>query len=224
MEKSEANLSFSPYCCCSVTKSSLTLWPHEFSAKASLSFTFSLGLLKLMSIELVMPSNHLILCRSLLLLSSIFPSTRVFSNELDLHIRWQRYWNLSSSISPFNEYSRLNSFSIDLLAVQGTLKTLLQHHSLNSSVFSLLYGPTLTSIHDYWKNHSFHFYGPFLAKWCLCFLICCLAFLPRSKGLWILYVCVSPSLQSPSLSLPAHPLGKTIGLFPTSMTLLLFCK
>ena len=94
-------------------------------------------LTQLMSIELVMPSSHFILCRSLLLLSSIFPSTRVFSNELDLHIRWQRYWNLSSSISPSNEYLGLLSFRtdwFDLLAVQGTLKNLIQHHSSKASI------------------------------------------------------------------------------------------
>ena len=90
-----------------------------------------------MSIVLVMPSNHFILCRSLLLLPSIFPSIRVFSNEPVLHIRWSKYWNFSFSISPSNEYSRLISFRMnwfDLLAVQGTLKSLLQHHSSEASV------------------------------------------------------------------------------------------
>ena len=105
--------------------------------QASLSFTISPSLLKLMSIELVMPSNHLILCRPLLLLPSIFPSMRVFSNELALCIRWPKYWSFIFSISPSNEYSRLISFRmdwLDLLAVQGTLKSLLQHHSLKASV------------------------------------------------------------------------------------------
>ena len=117
-----------------------------------------LNLLKLMSSESVMPSNHLLLCRPLLLLPSIFPSIRVFSNELALHIRWPKYWRFS--ISPSNEYSGLIFFTVDwfeLLVVQGTLKSLLQHYSfesINSSVLSLLEGSTLTSVHDYWKNHS----------------------------------------------------------------------
>ena len=95
-------------------------------------------LLKLMSIELVMPSNHLILCHSLLLLPSIFPSIRVFSNESVLHIRWPTYWRFSFSISPSNEYSGLISFRmdwLDLLAVQGTPKSLLQYHSSKASIF-----------------------------------------------------------------------------------------
>ena len=90
-----------------------------------------------MSIESVMPSNHLILCHPLLLLPSIFPSIRVFSNELALHIKWPKYWGFSFSISPFNKYSGLISFRMnwfDLLAVQGTLKSLLQHHSLKASI------------------------------------------------------------------------------------------
>ena len=111
-------------------------------------------------IELAMPSNHLILCHPLLLLPSIFPSNRVFSHEYVLHISWPKYWSFSFSISPSNEYSGLISFSIDwldLFVVQGTLKSLLQHHSSKASisVLSFLYRPTLTSVHDYWKNHSF---------------------------------------------------------------------
>ena len=135
------------------------LGPHEL--QASLSFTFSRSLFKLMPIESVMPSNHLILCRPLLLLPSIFPSIRVFSNQLALRIRWPKYQRFSFSISPSNEYSGLISFRIDwfdLFAVQGTLESLVQHHSfesINSSVLRLLYGPTLTSVHDYWKNYSF---------------------------------------------------------------------
>ena len=99
--------------------------------------TNSRSLLKLMSIELVMPSNHLILCRPLLLLPSLFPSIRVFSNELVLHIRWPKYWSFSFSISPSNEYSGPISFRIDWfdpLAVQGTLKSLLQHRSSKTSI------------------------------------------------------------------------------------------
>ena len=127
--------------------------------QACLSINFQSSL-KLISIESVMPCNHLILCRPPLLLPSIFPSIRVFSNESVLRIRWTKYWSFSFSISPFNEYSGLISFRIDwfdLIAVQGTLKSFLQHHSSKASVhqLSFLYGPALTSIHDYWKNHSF---------------------------------------------------------------------
>ena len=105
--------------------------------QASLSITNSQSLLKLTSIKLVMPSNHLILCYPLLLLPSIFPSIRVFSNESVLCIRWPKYWSFSFSISPSNKYSGLISFKIDwldLLAVQGTLKSLFQHHSSKASI------------------------------------------------------------------------------------------
>ena len=125
------------FCFCSFTKSCLfaTPWTAEF--QVSLTFTISLSLFKLMSIESVMPSNHFIFCCSLLLLPSIFPSTKVFFSESGLCIRWPKYWNLSFSISPFNEYSGLISFRIawfDLLAVQGTLKSLLQHHSSKAPI------------------------------------------------------------------------------------------
>ena len=111
--------------------------PWTAAHQASLSITNSWSLLKLMSTELVMPSNHLILCHPLFLLPSNFPSIRVFSNESALCIRWPKYWNFSLSISPSNEYSGLISFRmdwLDLLAVQGTLKSLLQHHSSKASV------------------------------------------------------------------------------------------
>ena len=110
--------------------------PWTAACRGSLSITISLSLLKLMSIELVMPSNHLILCCPLLLLPSIFPNIRVFSSESALHITWPKYWSFSFSISPSNEYSGLISFRIDWfeLAVQGTLKGLLQHHSSKESV------------------------------------------------------------------------------------------
>ena len=111
--------------------------PWTAARQASLSITNSWSLLKLMYIELVMPSNHLILCRPLLLLPSIFPSIRAFSNESLLHIRWPKCWSFSFSISLSNEYSGLISFRVDgldLLAVQGTLKSLLQHHSLKASI------------------------------------------------------------------------------------------
>ena len=131
-----------------------TLWTTTH--KAPLSFTISKSYLRLVSIESVMPSNYLILCHSLLLLSSIFPNIRVFSNELALRIRWPRYW--SFSISHPNEYSGLISFRIDwlgLLDVQGDTQESSptpKFKSINSSMLSLLYGPTLISIHDYWKN------------------------------------------------------------------------
>ena len=111
--------------------------PWAATHQASLSFTISRSLLKFMSFKSVMPSNHLNLCHPLLLLPSIFPSLRVFSNELVLHIRWPKYWNFSFNISLLNEYSGLTSFRmdwLDLLAVQGTLKGLLQYHSSKASI------------------------------------------------------------------------------------------
>ena len=116
----------------------LFVTPWTAARQASLSFTISQSLLKFMSVELVMPSNHLILCRHLLLLPSIFPSIRVFSNKSVLRIRWPTYWSISFSISPSNEYSGLISFRIDwldLLAIQGTLKRLLQHHTIQKHQF-----------------------------------------------------------------------------------------
>ena len=123
--------------------------------------TFSQSLLKLMSIESVMPSKHLVLCHPLLLLPSIFPSFRVFSNEWALHIRWPKYWSFSLSISLCNEYSGLICFRmdwLDLLAVQGTLKSLPQHHSSKASILqcSAFFMVQLSLPYvDYWKNHSF---------------------------------------------------------------------
>ena len=114
-----------------------SLQPHRLQLQASLSITYSRSLLKLMSIESVMPSNHFILCRPLLLLPSIFPSIRVFSNESVLCIRWPKYWSFSFNISPSNGYSGLISFRmdwLDFLAIQGTLKSLLQHHSSKASI------------------------------------------------------------------------------------------
>ena len=115
----------------------LFVTPWTAARQASLSITNSQSLLKLMSIKLVMPPNHLILCRPLLLPPSIFPSIRFFSSESVLHIRWPKYGSFSFSISPSNEYSGLISFKmewLDLLAVQGTLKSLLQHHSSKASI------------------------------------------------------------------------------------------
>ena len=115
----------------------LFVTPWTAACQASLSITNSRSLLKLMSIESVMPSNHLILCHPLLPLPSIFPSIRVFSNESALRIRWPKYWSFSFNINPSNEYPGLISFRmdwLDLLAVQGTLKSLLQHHSSKASI------------------------------------------------------------------------------------------
>ena len=119
----------------SVLSDSVTPWTE--ACQVSLSFSNSRSLLRLTSIESVMPFNHLILCCPLLLLPSLFPNIRVFSNESVLHIRWPKYWNFSFSISPSNEYSGLVSFRmkwLDLLSVQGSLKSLLQHHILKASI------------------------------------------------------------------------------------------
>ena len=144
----------------SVVSNSL-LPPWTATCQASLFFTISWSLLKLMFIESVMPSNHLIVCYPLLL-PLIFPSIRVFSNESALRIRWPKYWSLSFSfnISSSNEYSGLISFKIDWLdlpAVQGTQDSspTPQFKSISSLALSLLCGLTLTSTHDYWKNRSF---------------------------------------------------------------------
>ena len=149
--------------------------PWIAASQASPSITNSWSSLKLMSIESVMPSSHLILCRPLLLLPLIPRSIRVFSNESTLRMRWPKYWSYSFSISPSNEHPGLTSFRmdwLDLLVVQRTLMSLLQHgspcspkdsqessptpqfRSISSLVLSFLHSPTLTSIHDHWKNHS----------------------------------------------------------------------
>ena len=148
----------------SLSHVSLFATPWTLARQASLStITNSWSLFKLMSIESVMPSNHLILCRPLLFPSSIFPSIRVFSNESVLGIRWPKYWSFSFSISPSNEYSGRISLRIDwldLLAVQGTLKSLLQHHSSKASILqcsAFFMVKTVTSRHDYGKNHSFDY-------------------------------------------------------------------
>ena len=133
--------------------------PRIAAHQASLFITNSRSSLKLMSIESVMPSSHLILCCPLLLLPSIFPNTRVLSSESALCIRWPKYWSFSFKIRPSNEHPGLISFRmdwLDLLAVQGTLKSLLQHHSSKASILrcSAFFTVQLTSIHEYWKNHS----------------------------------------------------------------------
>ena len=134
--------------------------PWTAARQASVSITSSQSLLRLMSIESVMPSCHLIFCHPLLLLSSIFPSIRVFSNESVLHIRWPKYWSFGFSIRPSNEYSGLISFRMDwlvLLAVQVTLESLLQHHSSKAAILQCsAFFKFQLSIHtDYWKNNSF---------------------------------------------------------------------
>jgi len=159
----------------------LFVTPGTAACQASLSFTISWSLLKLMSIESVMPSNYLILCHPLLLLPSIFPSIRVFSNESAHHNRWPKYWSFSFSISPSNTYSGLISFRIWSGLIQILKEIWLtsfriwlvwsprsqrdsqessptpQFKSINSLALTLLYDPTFTSIHDYWKNHSFDY-------------------------------------------------------------------
>ena len=167
-----------------------SLWfPWTVARQAFLSLTISQSLPRYMSIESVSHPTYLILCRPLLLLPSIFLSIRVFSNESAVHIRWPKYW--SFKISPSKEHSGLISFKIDLfglLAFQGTLKSLLQHHRWKVSIFQhsafITFQPT--PVHDYWKDHSLDLYGSLLAKWCLCFLKLSrfvIAFLPRSNCL-----------------------------------------
>ena len=156
-----------------------SLWPHGLQHPKVLSITNSQSLPKLMSIESVMPSNYLILCCPLLLLPSIFASIQVFSNELALCMRWPKYWSFSFNISPSNEHLGLISFRmdwLDLLAVQGSLKSLLQQHSSNASILSCsAFFKSSSHIHTWplekpqpWLD------GPLLAKWCLCFSIYCL--------------------------------------------------
>ena len=154
--------------------------PWTAAHQASLSITNSWSSPKLMSIESVMPANHLILGRPLLLLPSIFPSIRVFPNDSVLHIQWPKYWSFSFSISPSSEHPGLifRMGWLDLLAVQRTLKSRLQHHSSKASILqcsAFFYDSTLTSILEYWKNYGFD-YMTFLGKSdvSLCFLICCL--------------------------------------------------
>ena len=176
----------------------VTPWTAAF--QASLSFTNSQSLLKLMSIRLVMPSNHLILCRPLLLLLSIFPSIGVFSNESVL-IRWPKHWSFSFSISPSNEYSRLISFRmdrLDVLAVQGTLKSLLQHHSSKASILQPSAFFTVQLSHPYMTTGKTiastrqTFVGKVMSLILKMLSRLMITFLPRSKRLLISW------LQSPS--------------------------
>ena len=163
----------------------MTLWTA--ACQASLSFTISWSLLKLVSIESVMPSNHLILCHPLLLLPSIFPSIRVFSSELALHIRWPKYWSFSFSISPPQEYSGLIFFRIDwfdFLAVQGILKSLLQHHSLKASIKVQLAHPYMTTGKTIALT-IWTFVGEVMSLLFNILSRFVIAFLPRSKNLLI---------------------------------------
>ena len=148
-------------CCYPVAQSCPTLCdPMDCTHQASGSFTIFWSFLKLMSIESVIPSNHLNFLHPLLLLPSIFPSIRIFSNKSVLHIRWPRCWSFSFNMSSSKEDPGLISFGmdwLDLLAVQGTLESspTPQFKSINSKALSFICSPTLTSIHDHWKNHSF---------------------------------------------------------------------
>ena len=174
--------------------------PWTAAGQASLSITNSWSLLKLMSIESVMPSNHLILCPPLLLLPSIFSSIRVFSNESLLHIRWPNYWSFSFSISPSNEYSGLISFRmdwLDLLAVQGTLKSLLQHHSSKASILQHSAFFIVQLSHPYMTTGKtialtrWTFVGKVMSLLFIMLSRLVITFLPRSKCLLISW------LQSP---------------------------
>ena len=171
-----------------------------------------------MSIKSVMQHNHLNLCRPLLL-PSIFPNIRVFSNKSTLCIRWPNYWSFSFSVSPSNDYLGLISFRIDwfdLLAVQRTLQESSpapQFEGINSLVLSLLCGPTLTSINDYWKNHSCDLYWSLSAKWYLCFLIFCIDLLQLScQGATVLI----SWLQSPSAVIVESKKVKSVTVFTFS--------
>ena len=182
----------------SVMSDSATPWTAAL--QTSLSITNSQSLIKLMSIESVMPSNHLILCH-LLLLPSIFPRIRVFSNESVLHIRWPKYWSFSFGISPSNEYSGLISFRmdwLDLLAVQGTLKSLLQHHSSKASICQHSAFFTVQLSHPYMTTGKtialtrWTFVGKVMSLLFNTLSRLVIDFLPRSKCLLISW------LQSPS--------------------------
>ena len=176
----------------SVMSDSVTSWTAAY--QASLSITNSRSLPKLMSIESVMPSSHLILCHPLLLPSSILPSIRVFSNESVLCIRWPKYWSFSFTINPSNEYSGLISFRmdwLDLLAVQGTLKSLPQHHSLRASVLRCSASFRVQLLHPYMttgKNIAltrWTFVGKVMSLLFNMLSRLVIAFLPRSKRLLI---------------------------------------
>ena len=185
----------------SLSRARLFATPWTTACQASLSITNSRSLPKFMSIESVMPSNHLILCHPLLLLPSIFPSIRVFSNESALHIKWPKYWSFSFNISLSNEHSGLMSFRmdwLDLLAVQGSLKSLLQHHSSKVSILQCSAFFTVQLSHPYMTTGKiialtrWTFVGKVLSLLFNMLSRLVVTFLPRSKRLLISW------LQSPS--------------------------
>ena len=195
-----------------------TLWPA--ACQASLSVTNSQSLLKLISIESVMPSNHFILCRPLLLLPSNFPSIRVFSNESVLHIRWPKYWTFGFSISPSNEYSGLISIRmdwLDLLAVQGTLKSLLQHHTSKASILQCSVFFIVQLSHPYMTTGEIvaltrrTFVGKLMSLLFNMLSRFVRAFLPRSKHFLISW------LQSPSAVILEPPKNKVSNCFHCSI-------
>ena len=214
-----------PCCYCSVTKSCLTISTAWIAThQASLCFTISWNLLRFMSVELLMPSKHLILCWPLVILPSVFPSIRVFSNDSVLHIRWPKYWSFSFSISPSNEYSGLNSLMddfprmdwLDLLAVQGTLKSLLQHHSLKASVLRCSASFMVQLSHSYMTTGKtialtrWTFVGKVMSLLLNMLSRFVIAFLPRSKCILISW------LQSPSAVIlePKKTKSAAVSIFP----------
>ena len=197
----------------------LFVTPWTAACQASLSITKSWSLLKFMSIESVMPSNHLILCHPLLLLPSIIPNIRVFSNESTLRMRWPKYWSFSFTISPSNEYSVLISFRMDwlaLLAVQGTLRSLLQHHSSKASILRCSAFFIVQLSHPYMTTRKtivltrWTFVGKVMSLLFNMLSRLVIAFLPRSKCLFILW------LQSPFavISEPKKIKSVTVSMFP----------
>ena len=193
----------------------LFVTPRTAACQASLSITNSRSLLKLTSIELVMPSKHLILCHSLLLLPSIFPSIRVFSNESALCIRWPNYWSFSFSISPSNKYSGLISFKmdwLDLLAVQGILKSLLQHHSTKASILQCSAFFIVQLSHPYMTIGKtialtrWNFVGKVVSLLFSMLSRLVITFLPRSKCLLISW------LKSPSAVILEPPKIKSVSV------------
>ena len=202
----------------SLSRVQLPVTPWITARQASLSITNSWSLPKLMSIESVMPSNHLILCSSLLLLPSIFPNIMVFSNESALHIRWQNYWSFSFKISPFNEHPGLISFRmdwLDLLAVQGTLKNLPQHHSSKASILRQSASFMVQLSHPYMTTGKsialtrWTFVGKVMSLLLNMLSRLVISFLPRSKRLLISW------LQSPSAVISQPPKNKVCHLFLT---------
>ena len=195
----------------SLSRVQLFATPWIAACQASLSITNSWSLLKLMSIELVMPSSHLILCHPLLLLPSIPPSIRVFSNDSTLHMEWPKYWSFSFSISPSDEHPGLISFRmdwLDLLAVQGTLKSLLQHHTSTASIFLCSASFTVQLLHPYMTTGKtisltrLSFVGKVMSLLFNMLSSLVITFLPRSKHLLISW------LQSPSAVILENGIGR----------------